>query len=61
MNFSVIGPYGPIIAVRDKNEPSKSHPHLYVFNKPINSLYFRYFVVSVLFAHFHFKVILKLL
>ena len=33
--------------------------HLYPFNKPINSLYFSLFVVSVLFVHFHFKVILK--
>ena len=29
------------------------------FDKPIKSLYFRSFVVSVLFASFHFKVILK--
>ena len=27
------------------------------FDKPIKSLYFRSFVVSVLFARFHFKVI----
>ena len=32
---------------------------MYPFNKPINSLYFSLFVVSVLFVHFHFKVILK--
>ena len=29
------------------------------FDKPIKSLYFRSFVVSVLFARFHFKVIRK--
>ena len=29
------------------------------FDKPIKSLYFRLFVVSVLFARFHFKVIRK--
>ena len=32
---------------------------LYPFDKPIKSLYFRSFVVSVLFARFHFKVIRK--
>ena len=32
---------------------------LYPFDKPIKSLYFRAFVVSVLFAPFHFKVIRK--
>ena len=31
--------------------------HLYRFDKPIKSLYFRSFVVSVLFTRFHFKVI----
>ena len=34
---------------------------LHPFNKPIKLLYFRLFDVSVLFAHFHFKVIRKLL
>ena len=32
---------------------------LYPFDKPIKSLYFRSFVVSVLFTRFHFKVIRK--
>ena len=32
---------------------------LYPFDKPIKWLYFRSFVVSVLFARFHFKVIRK--
>ena len=32
---------------------------MYPFDKPIKSLYFRSFVVSVLFALFHFKVIRK--
>jgi len=40
-------------------EPTKSHTRLCPFNKPIKSLYFRSFVVSVLFARFHFKVIRK--
>ena len=40
--------------------PTKSHTRLYPFDKPIKSLYFRSFVVSVLFARFHFKVIRKL-
>ena len=40
-------------------EPTKSHARLYLFDKPIKSLYFRSFVVSVLFARFHFKVIRK--
>ena len=37
------------------------HPsaRLYPFDKPIKSLYFRSFVVSVLFVRFHFKVIRK--
>ena len=34
-------------------------PNLHLFDKPINSLYFHFFVVSVLFARFHFKVICK--
>ena len=33
--------------------------HLYPFNKSINVLYFSLFVVSVLFVHFHFTVVLK--
>ena len=33
------------------------HTRLYPFDKPIKSLYFRSFVVSVLFARFYFKVI----
>ena len=32
---------------------------LYPFDKPIKPLYFRSFVVSVLFARFHFKIIRK--
>ena len=32
---------------------------LYPFDKPIKLLYFRLFVVSVLFARFHFKIIRK--
>ena len=43
--------------------PAKQNPNtdarLYPFDKPIKSLYFRSFVVSVLFARFHFKVIRK--
>ena len=35
------------------------HARLYPFDKPIKSLYFRSFVVSVLFARFHFKDIRK--
>ena len=38
---------------------TKSYARLYPFDKPIKSLYFRSFVVSVLFARFHFKVIRK--
>ena len=35
-------------------------PHAFdLFNKRIKSLYFHSFVVSVLFAHFHFKIIRK--
>ena len=37
----------------------KSHAPLYPFDKPIESLSFRLFVISVLFARFHFKVIRK--
>ena len=40
-------------------QPTKSHARLYLFDKPIKSLYFRSFVISVLFARFHFKVIRK--
>ena len=39
--------------------PTKGHPRLYVFDKPIKSLYFCSFVVSVLFSRFYFKVIRK--
>ena len=39
--------------------PTKNHARFYPFDKPIKSLYFRSFVVSVLFARFHFKVIRK--
>ena len=38
---------------------TKSHARLYPFDKPIKSFYFRSFVVSILFARFHFKVIRK--
>ena len=34
-------------------------PRLYPFDTPIKSLYFRSFIVSVLFVRFHFKVIRK--
>ena len=37
----------------------KATLHLYPFDKPIKSLYFRLSVVSVLFSRFHFKVIRK--
>ena len=37
----------------------RSNGRLHPFDKPIKSLYFRSFVVSVLFARFHFKVIRK--
>ena len=40
-------------------KPTKSHARLYPFDKPIKSFYFRSFVVSALFARFHFKVIRK--
>ena len=43
---------------RSLNQP-KSHARLYPFDKSIKSLYFRSFVVSVLSARFHFKVIRK--
>ena len=45
-------------AERSLNQPKV---RLYPFDKPIKSLYFRSFVVFVLFARFHFKVIRKLL
>ena len=38
---------------------TKSHALLYPFDKPIKSLYCRWFVASVLFACFHFKIIRK--
>ena len=40
--------------VRSTNQ---NRARLYPFDKPIKSLYFRSFVVSLLFARFHFKVI----
>ena len=40
-------------------KPTKNHPRLYPFDKPIKSFYFRSFVLFVLFARFHFKVIRK--
>ena len=43
---------------RSLNQP-KSHARLYPFDKSIKSLYFRSFVVSVLFACFNFKVTRK--
>ena len=41
------------------NQRVRSHGRLHPFDKPIKSLYFRSFVVSVLFARFHFTVIRK--
>ena len=38
---------------------AKSHARLCPFAKPIKSFYFRSFVVSALFARFHFKVMRK--
>ena len=38
---------------------NQSHACLHPFDKPIKSLHFRLFIVSVLFASFHFKVIRK--
>ena len=38
---------------------AKSHARLYPFDKPVKSLYFCSFVVSPLFARFHFKVMRK--
>ena len=40
-------------------QPTKSRVRLYLFDKPIKSLYFRSFVVPVLLARFHFEVIRK--
>ena len=37
----------------------QTHARLYPFDKPVKSLYIRSFVVSILFARFHFKVIRK--
>ena len=45
------------LSVRLTNE--KSDAFVFHFDKPVKSLYFRSFVVSVLFARFHFKVIRK--
>ena len=44
---------------RSLNQPKLSHTCFYLFDKPIKSLYLHSFVVSVLFVHFHFKVIEK--
>ena len=44
---------------RPFSKPDKSHARLYLIDRPIISLYFRSFVVSVLFARFHFKDIRK--
>ena len=38
---------------------NQSHARLHPFDKPIKLLHFRLFIVSVLFASFHFKVIRK--
>ena len=40
-------------------KPTKNHPRLYPFDKPIKSLYFCSLVVSALFARLYFKVIRK--
>ena len=40
-------------------KPTKRHARLYPFDKPIKSLYFPSFLLFVLFARFHFKVIRK--
>ena len=45
------------LSVRLTNE--KPDALVCLFDKPIKSLYFRLFVVSVLFTRFHFKVIRK--
>ena len=45
--------------VRVTNQKPRAFASLYPFDKPIRSLYFRSFVVSVLFARFHCKVIRK--
>ena len=45
------------LSVRLTNE--KPDAFVCLFDKPIKSLYFRSFVVSVLFMRFHFKVIRK--
>ena len=45
------------LSVRLTNE--KPDAFVCPFDKPMKSLYFRSFVVSVLFARFHFKVIRK--
>ena len=39
--------------------PTKGHVYLYPFYNQIKLLHLRLFVVSVLFGHFHFKVIWK--
>ena len=42
---------------RSLTQPKLSHTRFYLFDKPIKSLYLHSFVVSVLFMHFHFRVI----
>ena len=44
---------------RSLNQPKATRVCIYPFDKPMKWLYFRSFVVSVLFARFHFKVIRK--
>ena len=44
---------------RSLNQPKATRVCIYLFDKPMKWLYFRSFVVSVLFACFHLKVIRK--
>ena len=44
---------------RSLNQPKATRVCIYLFDKPMKWLYFRSFVVSVLFACFHLKVIQK--
>ena len=44
---------------RSLNQPKATRVCIYPFDKPMKWLYFRSFVVSVLFACFHLKVIRK--
>ena len=48
--------WAPSFFTRAFAELTKSHMHLYLFDKPIKSLYSHLLVVSVLLASFHFKV-----